>query len=117
MMKIDAPDSVKVVRQSAISGVAVEGAEGHIDVRIDCQFGTLTMSLEHMPTGCHINGSGTNLIATGGQQVDVNRILATLVYHYPQCYQPDSIVFQVTQPNQAADAEFIRVEVRVVDAP
>ena len=117
-LSIDAPEFVEVTRSTPVPTVEVGGAVGHVDVQVHCQFGTLTMTLEKMPTGCHIEGSGSNTVKTGGQQVDVNNVLASLTYHYPDCYQPDSITFQATQPQPtpAAQAEVTKVEIKV-EAP
>lgn len=115
-LTIVAPDSVEVVRKAVIEGVAIEDAEGHVDVKVHCQFGTLSLSLEKMPTGCHIDGNNSSTVTTGGQSKDVNNLLTTLTYYYPDCYTPDSITFQVTQPQTTAQAEVTQAEIKV-EAP
>jgi len=117
-LSISAPDKVDVTRKTLVSGVLVDGAHGHVDVKIHCQFGTLSMSLDKMPTGCHIDGNDSNTVTTGGQQKDVNNLLTTLTYIYPECYQPDSIMFEATEkaPAPTAQATPHKVEIKV-EAP
>jgi hypothetical protein len=106
-LTINAPDNLSVVRETRVDGVSLSGVEGHVDIKISCQFGTLKMNLLAMPTACHINGNDTNTLTSGGQIEDVNDILTTLMYYYPECYQPDTIVFEATQGSGVASEKKI----------
>lgn len=119
-LSINVPDTLDVIRHSPVDGVEIADASGHVDIKIQCQFGTLSMSLEHMPTGCHINGNNTNTVTSGGQVADLNNILTTLTYYYPECYQPDSIMFEATEKSPEPSAQAAtpyKVEIKVQELP